>query len=173
MAIANFPTAIQTYPAIGVAGDKATLNPFVYTDVNPLAGDANIQVGRFVWLDPDNEPIPEHGSGIWMALSTGAEGVKPMGLVERNHSYFNLDVKDGGTLTVEEGARLQVVKFGDMYIHAATAATAGQKVFATLTDGSAQFGAAGATVAGAVETDFVVKRGGAADSLITVSSWEK
>lgn len=177
MPIANFQNQVQQFPALGVPGDKATLNPFVYTDRNYLAGDAAVTVGNFVWDDPDN-PVPPnyHGSGVLQALSSGEDGVLPLGIVQRNLSYINYNILDGGTLVVPENAPLQVVVKGDMYVVSTTAATKGQAVFATLADGSIQTGTAGATVTGtvtgAVETPWIVVDGGAAGELITISSWE-
>lgn len=170
MAYVNFPDTVQKFPAKGVPGDKATLNPFVYTDRNYVAGDDAVTVGNFVWDDPAN-PVPAdyHGSGILKALSNGT-GL-PLGIVERNLSYVNYDLLNGGTLVVPELAPLNTVKRGDMYVLSATAAIKGQKVFATLLDGSVQTGAAGATIAGAIETHWEVAEGGAAGELITISNW--
>ena len=171
MARADFQTQVQPVPAIGVPGDKASLNPFVYTDRNYVAGDETVTVGNFVWEDPANPVLPNyHGSGVLKALSTGT-GL-PLGIVQRNLSYVNYDILDSGTLIVPENAPLQTVVKGDLYAFATTAAIKGQKVFATLADGTLQTGAAGATVAGAIETPWVVTEGGAAGELITVSSWE-
>lgn len=168
MAKANFQKQVATTPAIGVPGDKASLNPFVYTDRNFVAGDDTVTVGNFVWDDPDN-PTDYHGSGVFKALSSGTG--QPLGIVQRNLSYVNYDILDGGTLIVPELAPLQTVIFGDMYAIATTAATKGQKVFAVLADGSLKTGAAGATIVGAVETNWLVTEGGAAGEIITVSSW--
>lgn len=170
MAIANFQTEVQKYPAKGVPGDKAGLNPTVYTDRNYISGDAAVTVGNFVWDDPGNPVPPDYyGSGVMKALSTGT-GL-PLGLVQRNLSYFNYDLMDGGTLVLPEGSNLNTVIRGDLYAVAATAATKGQKVFAVLADGSLKTDAAGATVSGAVETPWVVTEGGAAGELITISNW--
>lgn len=170
MATANFQTQVQTYPAKGVPGDKASLNPAVYTDRNYISGDAAVIVGNFVWDDPDN-PTDYYGSGVMKALSSSASAVAPLGIVERNLSYFNYDLKDGGTLTLPEAANLTVVRRGDLYAVASTAANKGQKVFAVLADGSLKTGPAGAAVSGAVETPWTVTEGGAAGELITISNW--
>ena len=173
MAKTDFQTQVATTPAVGVPGDKASLNPFVYTDRNFVAGDATVTVGNFVWDDPDNPATNAsyHGSGIFKALSTGEAGTLPLGIVQRNLSYVNYDILDSGTLVVPELAPLQTVLFGDMYAIATTAATKGQKVFAVFADGSLKTGAAGATIAGAIETNWLVTEGGATGEIITVSSW--
>lgn len=172
MAYIGFPNTVQKFPAKGVAGDKATLHPFVYTDRNYVAGDDAVTVGNFVWDDPDNpDPADYHGSGILKALSTGTYGVSPLGIVERNLSSMNYELLNGGTLVLPELTPLNTVKRGDLYVLASTAATKGQKVFATLADGSIQTAAAGATVAGAIETPWEVTEGGAAGERITISNW--
>lgn len=173
MALGNFQNAVQAVPALGVPGDKASLNPHVYTDRNYIAGDETVTVGNFVWADPANPVAPDyHGSGVWKALSTGAEGTLPLGIVQRNLSYFNYDILDGGTLIVPEGSNLNTVIRGDLYVYATTAATRGQKVFATLANGTLQTGTAGGSISGAIETPWKVEEGGAAGTLITISSWE-
>lgn len=169
----QFQAEVQSYPAIGVPGDKATLNPVVATDRNYIAGDAGCTVGNFVWADPDNPVSPDyHGSGIWAALSTGTTGVQPLGVVLRNLSYFKGDIFEGATLVVPEGSNLTTIIRGDLYAVSSTASTRGQKVFATLADGHIQTGAADATIEGAIETPWVVREGGAAGEIITISSWE-
>lgn len=176
MAIANFQGQVQKVPAKGVPGDKASLNPTVYTDRNYIAGDDAVTVGNFVWDDPAN-PTPAaqnpngHGSGVLKALSTGTDGVLPLGVVERNLSYVNYNLRGGGTLVLPEHAPLNTVKRGDLYAVASTVATKGQKVFASLADGSIQTAAAGATITGAIETPWEVTEGGAAGELITISNW--
>jgi hypothetical protein len=173
MAYIGFPSTVQKYPAKGVPGQKASLNPVVYTDRNYIAGDDAVTVGNFVWADPDNpEPADYHGSGILAALSTGTAGVFPLGIVENTLTFVNDDLRSAGTLVVPKGFNLTTARRGDFFVVASTAATIGQKLFATLADGSIQTGAAGATIAGAIETPWKVEEGGAAGELITVSNWE-
>ena len=173
MANTHFQTQVAKFPGLGVPGDKASLNPIVTTDRNYIAGDAAVKIGNFVWAYPLNPVPPDyHGSGVLAAVSTGAADTPPLGIVLRNLSYVNYDIRDGGTLIVPEGSNITTVIHGDLYVVATTAATKGQKVFATLAGGAIQTGAAGATIAGAVETPWFVVEGGAAGELITVSSWE-
>lgn len=174
MATANFQNQVAKFPGLGVPGDKASLNPIVTTDRNYIAGDAAVTIGNFVWDNPANPVPPDyHGSGVLEALSTGTAGVLPLGIVLRNLSYVDYDIRDGGTLVVPEGSNITTVIYGDLYAVATTAATKGQKVFATLAGGAIQTGAAGATIAGAVETPWFVVEGGAAGELITISAWRQ
>ena len=76
-------------------------------------------------------------------------------------------------MQVPAGFPVQIAERGEFFAKSANAATLGQKVFATLADGTLQFGAAGATIAGAIETAFVVTRGGAANAVIKISTWSQ
>lgn len=103
----------------------------------------------------------------WTATGTGAA---VMGFVVRVQMYPNYILTSSGTLTVPSGCALSVAVRGDFYANSKTEATIGQKVFASTTDGSISTGAAGSSVSGSVETDFVVKRGGAAGDLIVIGN---
>lgn len=156
--MANFQTQILDGQARGVQGDKAGLNPHVYTVGNVLA-EGLVTVGTFVW----------DGSQPGLAKNSGTG--KPLGFVERVLAYYNLDLNSPATLKVPDRTNLTVARKGDYYAVALTAATRGQKVFAVLADGTLKTGAAGATISGAVETDWTVIDAGAAGELITISNW--
>jgi hypothetical protein len=170
MAKAHFQTEVQKLPAIGLPGDKASLNPFVYTERNYLAGDEAITIGKFVWSDPDNPDSSEAGS-VLKALSEGNDGVRPLGIVERNLSYANYDLLDGGTLIVPQFALLNIVRRGDLYAVAMTDAQVGHKVYATFSDGSLQTYSTGQDIYGAIETAWEVVQGGYEGELIIISNW--
>jgi hypothetical protein len=153
----SLQNAVNFDIAPGIAGDRATLNPVVYATLNPIAGSA-VNIGSFVWPASAN---PED-----VAVQSGSG--EPMGFVERWFAYAG---EVTPTLTVPEGSTLQVARRGDFWAVCSNAATAGQKVFANTTTGAIS-AAAGATVAGSVETSWIVKRGGAAGELIVISSWD-
>ena len=155
---AVFQTQINAAPAAGVPGDRATLNPAVYTVDNPLA-EGPVTVGTFVWS----------GTAAGQAKNSGTGA--PLGFVERVQVYRSHSLSEGATLTVPAGSALTVARRGDYYAAAATAATAGQAVFAVLADGTLKTGAAGAAVDGAVETGWTVVNGGAAGETIIISTW--
>lgn len=154
----GFQTTINQRPALGVQGDKATLNPCVYTTFNPLA-EGPVVVGTFVWTGTEANLAKNSGTG------------QPLGIVERNLSYWNYNIIEGASLAAPDGSNLQVARKGDYYTTSKTTATRGQKVFATLADGTIQTGAAGATIEGAIETPWTVDEGGAAGDLIVITSW--
>lgn len=106
-------------------------------------------------------------SVAWTAQGTGTA---VMGFVVRVQMYPNYLLNSPGTLTVPSGSALSVAVRGDFYAISKTEATIGQKVFASTTDGSISTDAAGGSVSGSVETDFTVKRGGAAGELIVIGN---
>lgn len=172
MAKTAFQKRVESVPAPGVPGDKADLSPHVYTETTFVAGDAAVTVGNFVWADPDNpDPAFPSGPGACKALSTGPAGALPLGLVERNLSFRNSAILDGATLVAPRGAALNIVKRGALFAVSKTAATRGQKVFASLADGAVLTGEATAAISGAVETSWEVVDGGAAGACITISNW--
>lgn len=160
---------VGLYGAEGVPGDRASLNPIVYTWDNYLA-DGEVKAASFVWASATKEGFASQG---------GADA--PLGFVERWMAYPLLD-KDIQTINGVEGVRasltapdgwpLTIARKGDFYAIATTAATVGQKVFANSTDGTIATDAAGASVAGHVETGFAVQTAGAAGELIVISSWD-
>jgi hypothetical protein len=163
--MSDFQQSIGVAAPVAVAGDKASLNPAVYTAIGYLAGDDAVTVGHFVF--PEASPVE---GDVPKAVSTAASGA-PLGFLERNLSYANYDFRSLGTMTVPKYANLNIAVKGDFYAVSSTAATAGQKVFATLADGSIQTGAAGASISGAVETSFSVITGGDAGENIIISNW--
>ncbi len=167
MPYTNFPNRVGAAPARGVPGDKASLNPVVHADGAYLAGDAAIMAGRFVWPDPAGAAHP--AGPARRALSSGSGA--PLGLVERGLRFADPGLECAGSLYVPQGATLSIVRRGDMYVAPSTPASAGQKVFAALSDGSVRTGDAGDNLPGAVETDWTVTEGGPADTLITITNW--
>jgi hypothetical protein len=149
---------VFTGPARGVPGQKAGLNDGFHYYPNTLLAAADLPVGGFVWLGSDPETL---------AANTGTG--KPVGFVERNIVYPDYDLMSEGTLVVPEGSALAVATHGDFWAVSAAAATVGQKVFAKLADGSITTGAAGATVTGAIETDWGVVTAGLAGEPIIIS----
>ncbi|WP_027815217.1 structural cement protein Gp24 [Paraburkholderia bannensis] len=153
----SFPTAVRLQPEVGVPGTRASMNPI--SVISRIAQSA-VTVARFVWpgTDTDNQ-VQNTGTGAPLGLAiTDQVGVIPNYLAEYS-------------MQVPAGFPVQVAEQGEYFASSANAATLGQKVFATLADGTLQFGAAGATITGAVETPYVVTRGGAANAVIKISTW--
>jgi hypothetical protein len=153
-----FQTAIQQQPEIGVPGDRASMNPI--SVISRLSGAGGIAVARFVWQLAD-------GDGTVLNSGTGL----PLGFAIRDQVGILTTYLQEAGMVVPAGWAVEVAQRGEWFATSANVATQGQKVFATLADGTLQFGAKGATVTGAIETPFAVERGGAANSVIKISTW--
>lgn len=153
-------TQVYRTTAPGVAGDPATPDQMVYQPIN-FTAEGDVTVGNFVF--PSTTAPETHA----VAAGTG----EPLGLVQRELNHFNYDLTSPGTLVLPEGSTLAVAVRGDFWVVTTTAATVGQAVFASETDGSISTDDAGATVSGSVETKWRVKTAGDANDLIIISAW--
>lgn len=158
-----FQSAISMYPAAGVTGQRAGLNPIAMLLPVPLAGEGGVTVGHAVWADPDDPTTV-------IMSNAGATTDKPAGIVVRDMASI-VPCNAEATMQLEAGRPVAVAVRGDLLIAAPAAATVGQKVFANYTTGELSLGAAGATVASSVETDWLVRSAGAAGDIIHISSW--
>jgi len=154
----GFQKQVNLYVAPGVAGDPATPDQSIYQPMN-FTAEADCEVGCFVFAGTDAETQCKPG------------GVALLGLARRNLSYFNYDVKSGASMKIPAGATVTVALRGDYWVKTLTAASVGQAVFASSTDGSIKTGASGADIDGYVETTWRVKTAGAANDLIVISNW--
>lgn len=158
-----FQKLVNTYPAAGVSGDQAGLNPLAMLLPVPVAGTGGVLTGRACWYDPDNTP------GVVLNATTEA-ALKPLGITLRVLTGV-IPATEEATMTILPGHSVGVVLRGDLLVTSAEAVTAGQKVFAKIADGSLVGGTAGGTVAGAVETDWIIRESAAADTIFHISNW--
>lgn len=154
-------TQVGLYYSPAVPGDRASNNPFVYVPFNPIA-TSDVTVGQFVW--PGSYAFTE-------AQQSSDDSVQPLGLVERVLVNFNYNLTSPGTMVIPAGSVLTVARKGDYFVKPTAAVTIGQKVFASLTDGSISGAAAGATVSGSVETDWQVDNYDSQSGIATISNW--
>lgn len=157
--MANFPKTVNMYPAIGVPGAFASVNPDVSTALGRVAGGV-VPVGGFCWDDPDNE-------GTVLAKGTG----KPLGFVARDVMYPIFDLSTEKPNVVPAGYNVNVQVQGDFYVSVAAAVTKGQKVFANTKDGSVSGAAAGATVTDAAETDWAFATSAGKDEIAIITNY--
>jgi len=136
-------TVVNKELAVGVAGDLVNVTDKMYTAVNPIA-ETDVTAGCFVCQGTDALKQCKLGGTI------------PMGIAQRVYQYNNESLVAGASMTIPAGSGVSVIKKGYVYVAATAAATVGQKVFAVLATGAIKTGAAGATVSGAVETDWSV-----------------
>lgn len=160
--MAGFQTRVNTYPAPAIEGDWASANPET-TAINPIeatliSGPSGLTVGRFAWVD---------ASGVATNAGTGT----PAGFVRRGFNALITAFLGETSNVIVAGQPVNLFNNGDFWARTATNATIGQKVFASLTDGSIKTAAAGATVSGYIETKWAVASAASANELIKITAW--
>ncbi|QDX31938.1 hypothetical protein Dpoa569_0001327 [Dickeya poaceiphila] len=153
---------VNQFYAPAVKGDRASQNPVVYLPFNPRA-ENTVYVGQFVFAGSDNTQVKSSTSG----------SDAPVGFIERLLNYYNFTLTSGSTMTLPDNTSLTVAKIGEFYVtyDNSSVPTVGQKAFASKTNGSVHFAAAGATVSGFVETTFVCKGVDSTSGLAVISNW--
>ena len=154
----SFQQKVVIEQAIGVEGGYAAINPVVTHPGGKMA-EVDLPIGRFCWQGSEPDTVTNIGTG------------KPLGFVVREQTYAITDYRDEAQNFVPEGCNVSVSLKGDFFVKTATASTIGQKVFASLTDGSITTDDAGTAVAGYEETDYFVVTEGDADDIILISNW--
>lgn len=161
----TFQTAINLQQAPGIEGDACSVNPR-QTLLNPVegafvAGSNGLTMGRFAWIDTDGKTLNNAGSGA------------PNGFVKRSIVGAITTYLAESGLAYQPGAGVgDVFSGGDFWAkNAGSGASAiGNKAFASTTTGAVQFAAAGATVAGHVETKWFAASVGAAGELVKITT---
>ena len=147
--------ARQLIPPFGIAGGIDTANAAA-TDAF-IAASAGVVIGNFAWIQAD---------GISLANSPASGTAAPDGFIPRSQQGLIITQPTGITpstdtwygSTIPAGQNVTAFESGSFYALAGVGgATVGQKAFASLTNGSLKFAAAGATVSGYVETSFYAK----------------
>ena len=157
----GFQTQVNAQQAPACAGDFASANPRAAT-VSPeggfVAGAAGVTVGRFAWIQSDGVTVLNTGTG------------KPNGFIHRDQqALISTYLAESGNL-IPVGFPVTLMRTGDYWAKANNnSAVKGEKAFANLTDGTVEFDAAGATVAGYIETDFACSRPAASGELAVMS----
>ena len=146
-----FQKQVNENIARGIPGQRYGGNPVSHLLPTPRAGAAGVTVGNFVWLDPADTT----GQTV---INTGTG--KPLGIAQREKSA-RLGTDEEASMLIPAGCPVAVVLAGDLIIASGTAATPGQKVFATMSTGAPAPGDASAAVSGAVESAFSVREAAA------------
>lgn len=146
---AGFQRSAQLQQAAAVAGDFASANPrssVVSHEGTLVADTAGVTVARFAWASAAGK--------VTNVQTTG----KPTGFVHRRQGAALITTYLAETsMLIPQGFEVTLMATGDYWVAVTVApATIGQKAFASITDGTIQPAAAGATVAGYVETDFFI-----------------
>ena len=106
----GFQTQVFSQPAIGIAGDFASMNPFSVFDVGAgglVAGPAGVTIGNFAWVTPPLDP----NSGPLLCNSFGAGNVS--GFVGRNQQGSNSTYLSNAGMTVLGGYGVFLYTGGD------------------------------------------------------------
>ncbi len=154
-------TQVGNYQSPGIEGDFASANPHasvVAYEGTFVAGSGGVTMARFAWAD-SNGLVTNAGSGA------------PTGFVRRDASAVITAWLGESSAVIPQGYPVTLMSAGDFWVRTSTNATIGQKVFASLTTGQVQTAAAGATVSGYIETNFVVATTANAGELIKMTKW--
>jgi hypothetical protein len=159
----GFQTQVNITPAPAVAGDFASDNPIASVVAGPgqlVAGTNGCNVGVFGWADVN---------GVMTNTGTGV----PTGFVARDLEAVGFNLLSQSFNNIPQGMAVTAYSAGDFWAVTSTAATPGQKIFAKLADGTICTGAAGATIAGFIETKWYVPEGFscAIGELVKMTSW--
>ena len=157
----GFQTQVQAQQAPAVAGDFASANPraaVVSPEGGFVAGAAGVTVGRFAWIQADGVTVLNTGTG------------KPDGFIHREQQAFITTYLAEASNVVPVGQPVTLMRTGDYFATATgNSAVHGEKAFAKLADGTVEFDAAGATVAGFIETDFVCSQAAGSGELAVMT----
>lgn len=157
-----FPTSIHNLPAPGIPGDFAGNNPRATHLGFPggLVAGASATIGHFAWIDPTTFLVTSTGTGA------------PDGFVHRDQQGLITSYLVDNTNIAAPGFGITIFTAGDFFVlNTGAAAVAKMAAFANLADGSVQFAAPGATVAGAVQTQFFAMMPAAAGDVAKISTW--
>ena len=142
----TFQTSINVVQAPGLPCDFASADPhasFVTSGAVLVATTGGVTIGCFAWVNAAQTLVASTGTGA------------PSGFVHREmQATINTFPAEFG-YTIQPGQRVgSLMTAGCFFAKNAGATTAaiGMKAFANTTNGSVSFAAAGATVAGSVET---------------------
>ena len=143
-----FQTSVNLQQTAAVAGDFASANPrasFVAHEGTLVSGANGVTVGFFAWATT---------AGV---VSNAGAG-KPTGFVHREQGVALItQLLAEASMLIPTGFPVTLQISGDYYAtNTASVAAVNNKVFASLTTGAITTDAAGATIAGFIETDFTV-----------------
>lgn len=160
----SFQKEVELYSGVGQAGQPASNSPIIAAAGGPgafQAGTNGLIMARFAWRNSTN----------LLQLDNTGTG-KPVGFIQ-NNANATITYLQSNSMTISAGREASAVVGGDFWAISTTVATVGQKVFAVLATGLLATGAAGATISGAIETDWYVASPAAIGDLLIISTWSK
>lgn len=162
-----FQESVGIYRGVGQVGHPASSSPIIAAAGGPGAfksAAAGVNIATFVFRDAAD---PKVVTNVAPTSTT-----KPVGFIQ-NLAQAIIGYGQSASMLIRGGVEVSPKVGGDFWVKSSTVATVGQKVFASVTTGAIATGAAGATVAGFVETDWYVSQGAAVGDLVIISSWSK
>lgn len=162
-----FQDSVDIYRGVGQVGHPASSSPIIAAAGGPgafKAGPAGVTIATFVFRDAADPKI--------VANVAPEADSKPVGFIQ-NLAQAIIGYGQSASMLIRGGVEISPKVGGDFWVKSKTVATVGQKVFASVTDGTISTGDAGTTVAGHVETDWHVSQGAAVGDLVIISSWSK
>lgn len=146
----GFQQQVYSAPAVAVAGDFASQNPYFTYDAGPggLVAGEDLYVGRFAWVYP---PVDPNGTGkVARCLGNG----QVAGFVHREMQATIVNYLDFAGQKLLPGQQCSLMIGGDFWVvnDGSTIATPGMKAYARNADGKVRFEAPGTVVGGASAT---------------------
>lgn len=161
----SFQQQVNMHQAPAVEGDFASVNPYasvIALDAAVVAADEGVTVGRFAWV------VGNEASNAASNAGTTA----PTGFVSRRGNHAVITQWLGRySMIVPKGVNVTLHVQGEFFAKTSAAATIGQKIFASTTDGSVTTGTAGTNVPGFVETNYYAATAANAGELVAISTW--
>lgn len=154
----GFQKSVNLDLPYAVEGDFASTNPraTALTDEGQfVAGTGGVTVGRFAWVNYTNG----------QTLNSRASNVAPTGFIARMQQALITLFLGEASNVVPVGIGVTVFDQGDFWAKCKTAFTRGQKIFASVTDGTVSAGAAGALL-----NDGAVVTGSISGTTLTVTA---
>ena len=165
-----FPTSVNQFLAPAVAGDFASTNPRNSVIAGPgglVAGTGGVTCGAFCWQAASAATVAYvslSSTALNTVLGSTSQGA-PTGFVARTPMAALITTYLAETsFVIPAGFAVTAYNEGDFWALTPAACTIGQKVFASLVNGSIYPGTAGGTIAGATLTGTV------ATTVLTVSA---
>jgi hypothetical protein len=142
----GFQTAVSLYPAPGIVGEQASMNPVRTVDVGSgalVAASGGVTVGNFAWISGTTNLGGGTASNVFPSLGTAAP-TAPDGLVLNSHEALITTWLGQASMVIPQGVGLTLADRGDFWNNSNyAAATRGQKVFANFFNGDVLVAAAG------------------------------
>lgn len=146
---------------VGVEGDFASTNPYhtmLVGEGEAKAGENGVTVGRFAWFDP------ETGTASNVKCANGL-----IGFIRRDNIAMIIQFNQEANMLIPKGFGVTLYDGGDFWARFAAGAQIGQKVFASIADGSVI--AATEAPADTEDTGFIVASKAEAGALAKITKY--